>query len=161
MNAVPERNSARFAPANRRRLSGPGFRTFIAITDLWELTDDQRRLVIGYPSRATYRNWLKRAGEHRAFTLGVDTLTRISAVLRIHQRLGAMFSTEQLGVAWLRAPNNAIIFGRHPPIGVVTCGSLDGLLTVCRFLDSVIGGTQSSGPDEGLTLYGDSEIIIR
>ena len=29
----------RFAPPNRRRLSGPGLRTFLAIADLWGLTE--------------------------------------------------------------------------------------------------------------------------
>ncbi len=41
----------RFAPANRRRLSGPALRTFLAIADLWKLNEGQRRLILGYPSR--------------------------------------------------------------------------------------------------------------
>lgn len=32
---VEGRNSARFAPSNRRRLSAPGMPTFLAIADLW------------------------------------------------------------------------------------------------------------------------------
>src|SRR3546814_7742600 len=35
-----------FAPDNRRRLSASGLRTFLAIADLWELTDEQRRLIL-------------------------------------------------------------------------------------------------------------------
>jgi hypothetical protein len=42
------------------------------------------RNAVGYPSRSTYRNWAKLAREHGEFTLDVDTLTRISAVLGIH-----------------------------------------------------------------------------
>lgn len=81
----------RFAPANRKRLSAPALRTFLAIADLWGLTEEQRLLMLGYPSRSTYHNWAKQAREHGAFTLDVDTLTRISAVLGIHQALGVLF----------------------------------------------------------------------
>lgn len=54
--------------------------------------------MLGYPSRSTYHNWAKQAREHGAFTLDVDTLTRISAVLGIHQALGVLFSNERAGV---------------------------------------------------------------
>src|SRR3546814_13199955 len=60
---------ARFAPANRRRLSGAGLRTFLAIADLWSLTEEQRRLILGYPARSTYRGGVKKAREHRDHTL--------------------------------------------------------------------------------------------
>src|SRR3979409_2221691 len=94
----PQRlDSSRFAPANRRRLSAPALRTFLAIVDLWGLTEEQRLLVLGYPSRSTYHNWCKQAREHGTFTLDVDVLTRISAVFGIHQALGILFATEQLG----------------------------------------------------------------
>ena len=109
----PQRlDNSRFAPANRRRLSAPALRTFLAIADLWGLTEEQRLLILGYPSRSTYHNWCKQAREHGAFTLDVDVLTRISAVLGIHQGLGILFPTEQLGVEWLRSPHNAVVFRR-------------------------------------------------
>src|SRR3979411_451969 len=99
----PQRlDNSRFAPANRRRLSAPALRTFLAIADLWGLTEEQRLLVLGYPSRSTYPNWCKQAREHGAFTFDVDVLTRISAVLGIHQGLGILFPTERLLVQMLR-----------------------------------------------------------
>src|SRR5262245_18763816 len=73
----PERlDASRFAPANRKRLSAPGFRTFLAIADLWGLREEERRLILGLPSRSTYHNWARMAREHRDFTLDVDVLTR-------------------------------------------------------------------------------------
>src|ERR1700742_3516951 len=81
-------DASRFDPVNRRRLSAPGLRTFLAIADLWALTEEQRRLVLGYPSRSTYHNWCRQAREHGSITLDADVLTRISAVLGIHQPLG-------------------------------------------------------------------------
>src|SRR3546814_1243839 len=77
---------SRFAPANRRRLSGAGLRTFLAIADLWSLTEEQRRLILGYPARSTYRGWVKKAREHRDITLSVDALMRISAILGIDRK---------------------------------------------------------------------------
>src|SRR4030081_2430434 len=123
----PQRlDKSRFAPANRRRLSAPALRTFLAIADLWGLTEEQRLLVLGYPSRSTYHNWCKQAREHGTFTLDLDVLTRISAVFGIHQALGILFSGERAGVDWLRSPHSAVVFGGRPPLALVTSGSQDG-----------------------------------
>lgn len=153
----------RFAPASRRRLSAPALRTFLTIADLWGLTEEQRLLVLGYPSRSTYHNWAKQAREHGAFTLDVDTLTRISAVLGIHQALGVLFSDERAGVAWLRTPHQAPVFGGHPPLDIVTNGTQDGLMTVRRFLDGARGGLymQPNMLDEAFTPYEDADIVFR
>jgi hypothetical protein len=156
-------DNSRFTPANRRRLSAPALRTFLAIADLWRLTEEQRLLILGYPSRSTYHNWCKQAREHGAFTLDVDVLTRVSAIFGIHQGLGILFPTEQLGVDWLRTPHSAIIFGGRPPLDLVTSGSQDGLLTVRRFLDGARGGLymQPNAIDAAFTPYDDSEIVFR
>src|SRR3981189_3912518 len=112
----PQRlDNSRLAPANRRRLSAPALRTFLAIADLWGLTEEQRLLILGYPSRSTYHTWCKQAREHGAFTLDVDVLTRISAVLGIHQGLGILFPKEQLGVEGLGTPHNVVAFGGGAP----------------------------------------------
>lgn len=160
----PQRlDAGRFDPASRRRLSAPALRTFLAIADLWGLTEEQRRLVLGYPSRSTYHNWCRQARAHGSFTLDVDVLTRISAVLGIHQALGILFPDEQAGVAWLRGPHNAPVFGGQAPIHLVTSGSQDALLTVRRFLDGARGGLYMppNTIDQNFRPYEDSEIIFR
>ncbi len=153
---------SRFAAANRRPLSAPGMRTFLAIADLWKLTEEERRLMLGYPSRSTFHNWAKLAREHGEFTLDVDTLTRLSAVLGIHQALGVLFETEAAGIAWLRGPNAALVFGGQPPLRLVASGTLDNLLTVRRFLDALRGGG-AIGPnaaDQDFVPYGATDIIV-
>ena len=130
----------RFLPANRRRLSGPGLRTFLSIADLWGLSDEERLLVLGLPSRSTYYNWVKAVREHRDITLDVDMLVRISAVLGVHQALGVLHATERDGVAWLRKPHEAPLFGGRPPMALITSGTQDGLMSVRRFLDAARGG---------------------
>ncbi|OWK24240.1 hypothetical protein AJ87_23735 [Rhizobium yanglingense] len=153
----------RFAPATRKRLSAPALRTFLAIADLWGLNEEQRLLVLGYPSRSTYHNWAKQAREHGAFTLDVDTLIRISAVLGIHQALGILFADERSGVSWLRTPHEALVFGGHPPLDVLTSGTQDGLMTVRRFLDAARGGIYMHPNilDETFTPYDDGDIVFR
>jgi Protein of unknown function (DUF2384). len=153
----------RFEPTNRRRLSAPALRTFLAIADLWGLNEEQRRLMLGYPSRSTYHSWCKQAREHGSITLDVDVLTRISAVLGIHQALAVLFAEERDGVAWLRQPHEARQFGGKPPIMLAANGTQDGLMTVRRFLDAARGGLYmppTSG-EADFAPYEDSEIIFQ
>lgn len=130
----------RFHPVNRRRLSAPALRSFVAIADRWGLNEEQRRLILGYPSRSTYHNWLKIAREQGMITLDVDTLTRLSAVLGIHQALGVLFDSASAQFAWLNGPHAAPLFGGQRPLDLVVSGSLDGLMQVRRFLDAARGG---------------------
>lgn len=136
----PRLDADRFSAPNRRRLSGPALRTFTSIADLWRLDERERLLVLGLPSRSTYYGWLKAAREHQEVALGVDVLTRISAVLGIHQALGILHDDEPDGIAWLRRPHQAPLFGGQPPLALVTGGTQDGLLAVRRFLDAARGG---------------------
>jgi hypothetical protein len=156
-------SAARFAPSNRRRLSAPSLRTFLAIADLWGLTEQQRLSILGYPSRSTYHHWCKLARQHGTFTLDADTLTRISAVFGIHQALGILFADESLGAAWLKGPHKASVFGGGPPIDLLTSGSQDALLTVRRFLDGARGGQymEPNSVDVDFAPYEDDELVFR
>ncbi|TKT74676.1 MbcA/ParS/Xre antitoxin family protein [Aquamicrobium sp. LC103] len=154
---------SRFAPANRRRLSAPALRTFLTIADLWGLNEEERRLILGYPSRSTYHNWAKLAREHQDFTLDVDVLTRISVVLGIHQALGVLYPSEREAIAWLRGPHEGTIFGGKPPLALITSGSQDGLVMVRRFLDAARGGQymEPNAADAGFQPYGEADIVFR
>ena len=156
-------DQSRFEPANRRRLSAPAFRTFVAIADRWGLSEEQRRIVLGMPPRSTYHHWAKLAREQGAFTLDVDVLIRISAVFGIHQALGILMNSEAEGVAWLKQPHDAPLFGGQPPPALVTSGTQDGLMAARRFLDAARGGLYMApnAVDAGFTPYDDSEIVFR
>lgn len=152
---------ARFAIANRRRLSGPGLRAFLAIADLWGLTEEQRRLVLGYPARSTYHGWINKARERRDITLSVDVLMRISAVLGIYKGLRILFADDEKGVEWLQRPHKARVFGGAPPIELIASGTQDGLLMVRRFINAACGGLYMapSSDERDRPPYDDSEII--
>jgi hypothetical protein len=153
---------SRFRTENRRRLSAPAFRTFLAIADLWGLSEEERRLILGYPSRSTYHNWAKLAREHGAFTLDADVLTRISAVFGIHQALGVLHGSEAEAIQWLRGPHDAVVFGGRPPMALVTSGTQDGLMVVRRFLDAARGGLYMApnAADAAFTPYTDEELVF-
>ncbi|PVM90836.1 hypothetical protein DDF62_08485 [Caulobacter radicis] len=153
---------SRFSAANRRRLSGPGLRTFLSIADLWGLTEDERLLVLGLPSRSTYYNWIKAVREHRDITLDLDMLTRISAVLGVHQALGVLHASEREGIAWLRTPHAAPLFGGRAPIALLTCGTQDGMVSLRRFLDAARGGLYMppGDIDRDFRPYEDAEIVF-
>lgn len=152
----------RFMPENRRRLSPPALRTFLAIAELWGLNEEERRLILGYPSRSTYHNWAKLAREHGSFTLDADVLTRISAVFGIHQALGVLFGSEAEGIKWLRGPHEGTVFGGRPPLALVTSGTQDGLMIVRRFLDAARGGLYMApnAADAAFTPYSDEELVF-
>jgi hypothetical protein len=130
---------AHLSPANRTRQSGPGLRIFLSIADLWKLTELKRRLVLGYPSRATFYLWCKRARGRASLTLSVDVLCRISIVLSIQQLLEDLFPTEQAGVDWLHA-NDPTVLGAGSPLDLITSGFYGDLLGVCQFLDNKLAG---------------------
>ncbi|CAH2605762.1 conserved protein of unknown function (plasmid) [Rhodovastum atsumiense] len=154
---------SRFEPTIRRRMSAPGMRTFLAIADLWGLSEEQRRLVLGLPARSTFHNWARTAREHGELTLDLDVLIRISAVLGIHQGLMILHETEREGVEWLRRPHGAAVFGGKPPLDLVTCGTQDGLMAVRRFLDAARGGIymEPNETDRDFRPYTDADIVFR
>ncbi|MDI6024826.1 MbcA/ParS/Xre antitoxin family protein [Corticibacterium sp. UT-5YL-CI-8] len=155
-------DAARFSAVNRRRLSAPALRTFLAIADLWGLDEQQRLLILGLPSRSTYYNWVKAVREHRDVTLDVDVLLRISAVFGIHQALGVLHPTEAAAVSWLKTRHDATVFGGQPPLRLITSGTQDGLMSVRRFLDAARGGLYMppNEADDGFTPYTDTDLIV-
>jgi len=152
----------RFSPEHRKRLSGPGMRTFLAIANLWELTEDQRRMILGMPPRSTFHGWVRAARTHEALRLDLDTLLRISAVLGVHQALGILFASEAEAARWLRMPHAAPVFGGKPPLALLTCGTQDGLLSVRRFLDAARGGLYMppNSLDEAAAALTDADIVF-
>lgn len=160
---VEQRRLDWFNPANRRRLSAPGLRTFLKIVDHWGLTEQQRLLILGYPYRTRYVRWCEQAQLQKQLTLSVDTLMRISTVLGIYQSLRLLHTEESNAVAWLRTPHGAIVFGGYPPLDLITCGTLDGLLVVRRFLDHACEGLYMppNELDANFLGYDDADIVVR
>ena len=162
-NGVPMLAPALAPAAERRRLSGPGLRTFLAIAEEWGLSEPERLLVLGAPARSTYYNWVAAARDGRGLVLPFDTLIRISAVLGIYKALKIVFEREADGRSWLRAPNEGVLFGGQAPIALIAAGTQDGLMLVRRHLDAWRGGrfaAPSAGEETALPPLGPDDIVF-
>lgn len=86
--------------AARRRVSGPGLRTFLAIAECYGIPTNDRIALLGEPSNSTHLEWVKNARGDLALTLLLDTLMRISRLLGIHESPGILFPVEAM--TWLK-----------------------------------------------------------
>ena len=129
--ALPEVAAVRQSPEVRRRLSGPGIRTFFNIASAWHLSGDEQRGLLGWPAASTFYKY--RAGD--IGVLSFDTLTRLSLVLGIYKALHVLYPDAALADRWVRLPNAHPMFGGRPALALMTDGGMDGLYQVRRLLD--------------------------
>jgi hypothetical protein len=109
-------------------------RAFFRLVELWGLTMEQARVLLGRPARATLYNW--KAGRLRA--LPHDTLQRISYLLGIHKALQILYSDPTLADAWVQRPNAA--FGGQSALERMLAGDITDLAAVRAHLDAARGG---------------------
>jgi hypothetical protein len=144
-NTAQEPQSAPVDAAARRRVSGPGLRTFLAIADRYGISTKDRMSLLGEPLSSTYHEWVRKARADEALSLPFDTLTRISALLGIHKALELLFPVEAEAMVWLKGPHKGETFGGQAPLTLMVDGGFDGLMIVRRYLDSWRGGLRG-GP---------------
>jgi uncharacterized protein (DUF2384 family) len=131
---------SRFEPTRRQQLSGPGLRTFLNIAEDWQLSEQERLRVLGFPARSTFHGWIAKVRQKTDITLSADELMRISAVLGIYKALKIIFSRDEDAARWLRSPNTGPTFGGQTPLALITSGTQDALMLVRRYLDAWRGG---------------------
>jgi Protein of unknown function (DUF2384) len=122
------------APAVAARRDAVAARVFFRLAELWGLSTEQARVLLGRPSRATLYNW--KAG--RVAALPHDTVQRISYLLGIHKALQILYSDPALADAWVRRPNAA--FGGQSALERMLAGDLTDLAAVRAHLDAARGG---------------------
>lgn len=113
------------------KLSGPGLRTFLNISQAWGLSNEEMRAMLGWPSESTFYQY--KSG--KCGTLAHDTLTRISLIIGIYKALHILYPDETLADSWVRLPNRNALFGGRPAIELMANAGLDGLFQVRRLLD--------------------------
>lgn len=116
------------------RTSAVAKRGFFRIAELWGMTVDQMRVVLGAPSRSTFYNWKKGEGG----LLPRDTLERISYVLGIYKGLQVLFPDAHQADAWVGKPNQA--FGGRSALERMLAGNVADLQAVRSYVDYVRGG---------------------
>lgn len=118
------------APADRDDVA---LRAFFRLVELWGLSMEQARVLLGRPSRATLYNW--KAGKARS--LPHDTLHRISYLLGIYKALQILYQDPALADAWIGRPNAA--FGGQSAIQRMLAGDMTDLAAVRAHLDAARG----------------------
>src|SRR3954470_15988400 len=127
---LPDLAADRQSPDVRRRLSGPGIRTFFNIAAAWQLSGDEQRGLLGWPAPSTFYKY--RAGD--VGVLSFDTLTRLSLVLGIYKALHVLYPDPALADRWVRLPNGHALFSGQPALTLMIDGGMDGLYQVRRLL---------------------------
>jgi hypothetical protein len=108
-------------------------RAFFRLVELWGLTMEEARVLLGRPSRATLYNW--KAGKARS--LPHDTLARVSYLLGIHKALQILYAEPALADGWLKRPNQA--FGGQSALERMLAGDVADLAAVRAHLDAARG----------------------
>ncbi len=129
----PER---RRDPKVRRQMSGPAMRSFFKIAQVWSLSNDEQRALLGWPPESTFYKY--KAGQ--IGILSYDTLMRISLLLGIYKDLHILYPEVDLADRWPKLPNSNSLFGGRSALALMTEGGMDGLYHVRRLLDGRRGG---------------------
>lgn len=117
------------------RVSGAALRTFFNIAEKWNLGEADQMKVLGLSSRSTLQSW--KAG--RVQKLSKDTLERISYVFGIFKAINVLLPVPERADAWMRAANNAPLFGGGSALDRMTRGNVADLFVVRQYLDAQRG----------------------
>jgi hypothetical protein len=106
---------------------------FFGMAERWRLSTDDQILLLGSPGRSTFFKWKKEGG-----TLPADTRERLSHLLAIWKALRILFTVDERGEEWIRAPNR--YFDGASALDVMLEGGVASLYRVRRYLDAQRGG---------------------
>src|SRR5579864_2701796 len=114
-------------PKNRSLMNA-----FVRISDMWGLSTEQQRVLLGNPSRSTYFKWRKDANP----PLPPDTQERISYVLGIFKDLQILIPDERQADGWIKTPNSNALFGSKTAPERMLSGKVADLFIVRQYLDA-------------------------
>jgi|ERR1700730_8442242 hypothetical protein len=118
-----------------KRLSPAAVKAFLRIAALWELRDEDARLLLGGISNGAYYE-LKKAGWR---VLDQDRLTRISLLTGVFKALNILYR-KKLADRWVALPNTNPMFGGVTPLAYMIRGGVPAMLRVRQLLDARRGG---------------------
>src|SRR5271163_110315 len=114
-----------------KRLSPSAVKGFLRLCGLWELRDEDARLLLGGISNGAFYE-LKRKARG---TLDQDRLTRVSLLTGIFKALNILYS-KKLADRWMQLPNENPMFEGEAPLSYVIQGGVPAMLRVRQLLDS-------------------------
>jgi uncharacterized protein (DUF2384 family) len=110
--------------------SASALKGFFGIMDLWGISNEHARIIIGSPSSSTFFVW-KRGDSAR---LSSDTLRRIGYVAGIYKALQIIYSDPGLADSWVNRPNRH--FNNQTPLQRMVAGDVTDLAAVMSYLDA-------------------------
>lgn len=123
-------------PREQERLTPAAVRGVARLADAWQLTVPQACMLLGDVSPSTWHAWAKRPPR----SLGVDRLTRASALLGIYAGLHVLYPTA-LADEWVHLPNSNPLFNGSTPLEVMLVGGIPAMLRVRALVDARRGGS--------------------
>lgn len=119
----------------QKRLAPAAVRSFLKLSELWELRDENARQLLGGISNGAFYE-LKRKARG---VLDQDRLTRISLLIGIFKALNILYS-KRLADRWIQLPNENPMFGGEAPLTYMIKGGQPAMLRVRQLLDARRGG---------------------
>jgi hypothetical protein len=109
-------------------------RAALRLFALWQLSDQEGRILLGQPAARTYARW--KANEVAG--IPYDTARRLSYLMGIHKALRHLFKEPERAYAWIRRDNE--VFGGQSALTRMLAGDVTDLACVRAYLDAERGG---------------------
>jgi hypothetical protein len=100
------------------------------ILDLWGVSNDEARVILGQPAASTFYAWRK--GDNAR--LPHDTLRRIGYIAGIFKALEIVYSDRALADGWVKRANRH--FGGQTPLERMAAGDVTDLAAVRQYIDA-------------------------
>lgn len=113
-------------------LLAPALRTFFRLAEEWQLSELEQRVLLGQPTSSELKAWQR--GE--VASANDETLHRISYLLGIYKAINLLLQDPARASDWLRAPNDAPLFGGKSALDRMLGGEITNLASVRSYLDA-------------------------
>lgn len=113
-------------------LLAPALRTFFRLAEEWQLSEHEQCMLLGQPASSELKAWQR--GE--IASANDETLERISYLLGIYKAINLLLQDPARANGWLRAPNDAPLFGGRSALDRMLRGEAADLSTVRAYLDA-------------------------
>jgi len=121
---------------DKTRTSAAGLRAFFRISDLWHLSVEEQKKLLGLDSDSTLHKWKKDPQSARP---DKDKLDRLSYLLGIYKDLQILFSDKESADNWVRHANQSPVFGGRSALDVMCQGHIINLHQVREYLSRARG----------------------
>lgn len=122
--------------SERERLSASAIGAYANIMDVWNITEEDARVVFGGMSHGNYHNHKKKPEN---YVLSQDRLTRVSYCIGIFKALNIIYDQE-LADKWMTLPNKNKLFRGTTPFEFIKQGGIPAFLEVRKLVDGRRGG---------------------